>query len=142
MAQGLPSAVTVRLQGTGVGGELVFAAGSFATDSGCANSQEGATGPSHPLPVDSWHVWVLDGPRGGQHLSFVLCSQDGTLRWQQRASDEQIQGPVRRPELWLEDRAAFWTKEAEARRAGLGWGQVRHADGIWVAEMGRNIRRF
>lgn len=55
MPQGLPSAVMVRLQGTGVGGGVgVCRCIPYNLDSCCSSSQEGATGCHHTLSVDSW----------------------------------------------------------------------------------------
>lgn len=82
-SQGLPSAVTVKLWGTRVGGGAgLCAVPCRAQMHCCSSSQEGATHPYHTLSVDSWHPWVSPGTRSGQHLSFVLWIQDGTLRWQ------------------------------------------------------------
>lgn len=64
----------------------------------CTTQTHGVLAPRKELlALSSPSLWTagtygeISGTRSAQHLSFVLCIQDGTLRWQQRAREKQTQ---------------------------------------------------
>lgn len=49
---------------------------------------------------------------------------------------------LRKDPRCLEDWGASWTDDTKVRHARLGWGQVGHADDIWVTGIGLSIGRY
>lgn len=64
-------------------GELEFAAVSCTTQMhGVLAPRKELLAPTTPYVWTAAHLWVFPRTRSGQHPSFVLCIQDGPLRWQ------------------------------------------------------------